>query len=104
MLAAKDKAQLIDALPPNVAQRIELQPLGMMPAAKTEAQLIELQPLGMMPAANTEEQLVELQPLSTMPAANTEDQQPLQTAGVLLKDKLQWATSEIAQERQHPFC
>ena len=71
MLAAKDKAQLIDALPPNVAQRIELQPLGMMPAAKTEAQLIELQPLGMMPAANTE------------------DQQPLQTAGVLLKDKLQ---------------
>ena len=89
MLAAKDKAQLIDALPLNVEQLTELQPLGMMPAANTEAQLIELQPLGMMPAANTEEQLVELQPLGMMPAANTEDQQPLQTAGVLLKDKLQ---------------
>ena len=42
-----------------------------------------------MPAANTEAQLIELQPLGMMPAANTEDQQPLQTAGVLLKDKLQ---------------
>ena len=46
-------------------------------------------PLGAMPAANTEAQLIELQPLGMMPAANTEDQQPLQTAGVLLKDKLQ---------------
>jgi hypothetical protein len=71
MLAAKDKAQLIDALPLNVEQLIELQPLSMVPTAITEAQLTELQPLGMMPAANTE------------------DQQPLQTAGVLLKDKLQ---------------
>jgi hypothetical protein len=39
-------------------------------------------------------QLMELQLLSMMPAANTEDLQPLQTAGVLLKDKLQCATSE----------
>ena len=89
MLAAKDKAQLIEALPLNVEQLIELQPLSMVPTAITEAQLTELQPLGMMPAANTEAQLIELQPLGMMPAANTEDQQPLQTAGVLLKDKLQ---------------
>ena len=60
MLAAKDKAQLIDALPLNVEQLIELQPLSMVPTAITEAQLTELQPLGMMPAANTEAQLIEL--------------------------------------------
>ena len=42
-----------------------------------------------MLAAKDKAQLIELQPLGMMPAANTEDQQPLQTAGVLLKDKLQ---------------